>query len=379
MKSINPKTNLLEHSEAKIALYGRYLSVYLNILHRAGFVKRIFLFDFFCGEGMYENNAKGSPIIALDCIKDHYYSNRNLIPNMTVWFNDIGKSDFEDGYKVDRVKHIYDAMLIPSNVDVRFFKEDYRDIFPKAIELVKQTKDSKGLFFVDPFGYKKIKPFDIRQMLEVGDTEVLLWLPIAQMYRFAGSVMESRFSGSDSLREFLTELFGNDLPEFESAYDFVEQLRERFRTYLRDLNSYVDIFTLERDATNIYCLFFFTRNIKGYEKIIEAKWQIDKDHGKGFTLEKTPSLFSEIELSGYKQKVQVFVESAEYRTNEELYNFGLENGFLPKHTKSVLDNIDNVKIAVEVVSLDGKPAKGYYYLGDMKRRVGIRLIQKLGI
>jgi three-Cys-motif partner protein len=378
MKNINPKTNLLEHSEAKVALYGRYLSVYLTILHRAGFVKRIFLFDFFCGEGVYDNNAKGSPVIALDCIKNHYYSNNNSIPNMTVWFNDIGMSDLEDGYKVDRVERIRKSISIPSNVDVRFFKDDYRDIFPRAIELVQQTRDAKGLFFVDPFGYKMIKPLDIRQMLEIGNTEVLLWLPIAQMYRFAGSAMESQFPGSDPLREFLMELFGKNLPAFHSAHDFVEQIKGRFRAYLRDLNSYVDTFTLERDATNIYCLFFFTRNIKGYEKIIEAKWQIDKDHGRGFTLEKTPSFFSEIELSGYKQKVQAFIESSEYRTNDELLNFGLENGFLPKHTKSVLDNFDKANIVVDVVSLDGKPAKGYY-LGDMKRRVGIRLIKKLGI
>lgn len=144
MKSLNPKTSLLEHSEAKIELYGSYLSIYLNILHRAGFVKRIFVFDLFCGEGIYENSAKGSPIIALDCIRNHYYSNRNSIPNMTVWFNDIGKSELEDGYKADRVQRISEKLTIPSNVDVRFFTKDYRDIFPGAIEIVQQTRDSKG-------------------------------------------------------------------------------------------------------------------------------------------------------------------------------------------------------------------------------------------
>ena len=370
MKGINPKTNLLEHSEAKVELYGRYLSVYLNILHRAGFVKRIFVFDLFCGECIYENNSKGSPIIALDCISDHYYSNNNSIPNMTVWFNDIGKSELEDGYKVDRVKRISNSFTFPSNVDVKFFKKDYREIFPEAIELIEKTKNAKGLFFVDPFGYKIIKPLDIRQMLEIGNTEVLLWLPIAQMYRFAGAVMESQFPGADPLRDFLKELFGNTLPNFRSAYDFIEQLKDRFRAYLKDLNAYIDIFFLERDASNVYCLFFFTRNIKGYEKIIEMKWKIDKDSGKGFKLEKTQSSFNEIELSGYRQKLQAFIESSRYRTNEELYFFGLENGFLPKHTKSVLDSFTENGLIVEIVSLDGKPAKSYY-LGDKKRRVGI--------
>jgi len=209
-------------------------------------------------------------------------------------------------------------------------------------------------------------------MLEIGNTEVLLWLPIAQMYRFAGAVMENQFPGADPLRDFLKELFVNTLPSFKSAYDFIEQLKDRFRAYLKDLNAYVDIFFLERDAANVYCLFFFTRNIKGYEKIIETKWKIDKDHGKGFKLEKTQSFFSEIELSGYEQKVQAFTESSRYRTNDELYSFGLENGFLPKHTKSVLDSFVEKGLTVEIISLDGKPAKNYY-LGDRKRRVGIGL------
>jgi three-Cys-motif partner protein len=294
---------------------------------------------------------------------------------MTVWFNDIGKSELEDGYKVDRVQKIGTTLTIPSNVDVRFFKKDYREIFPEAIELVEQTRDAKGLFFIDPFGYKIIKPLDIRQMLEIGNTEVLLWLPIAQMYRFAGSVMQSQFPGSDPLRDFLKDLFGNNIPNFRSAYDFIEQLKGRFRAYLKDLGAYIDIFLLERDTTNIYCLFFFTRNIKGLEKIIETKWQIDKDFGKGFILEKTPSLFSEIELSGYKQKVQAYIESSEYRTNTELYLFGLENGFLPKHTKRILDTFDKTELIVDIISLDGKLAKSYY-LGDMSRRVGISLKTK---
>jgi three-Cys-motif partner protein len=374
MKKVNPQTSLLQHSEAKVRLYGRYLSVYLNILHRAQFVKRIFVFDLFCGEGIYENDAKGSPIIALDCLRNHYFANQNSIPNMTVWFNDIGKSKLEDGYKVDRVERISKGMFIPPNVELKFSKEDYRKIFPKAIDQIRQTRDAKGIFFVDPFGYKIIKPDDIRRMLEPGSTEVLLWLPIPQMYRFAEAVSTGDFSGSDPLRDFLKELFGSSALNFVSDYDFIEQLKGRFRAYLRDLKAFVDTFTLQRDATNTYCLFFFTRNVKGYEKMVGTKWELDKEHGKGFTLEKTLTFFSEIELSEYPQKLWAYIKSEDFRTNEELFLFGLENGFLPKHTKSVLDSWKNSGQNIEVVGLDGKPVRGYY-IDNLKRRVGFRVIE----
>jgi three-Cys-motif partner protein len=376
MKRVNAKTYLLEHSEAKVKLYGRYLSVYLNVLHRAQFVKRIFVFDLFCGEGIYENEAKGSPLIALDCIRNHYFANQNSCPNMTVWFNDNGMSEIEDGIsKVDRVRKVSSTIFRPENVKIEFRKENYEEIYPKAIELVAQAKDSKGLFFIDPFGYKAIKPDDIRKMLESGKTEVFLWLPIAQMYRFADSALRLGFPGSEPLKIFLNELFGKSIPYFQSPQDFIEQLKGRFRAYLKDLNTFVDTFILERDPSNVYCLFFFTRNIRGYEKMLEAKWTVDPSHGKGHSLEKTISLFDETELSGYHQKLLAFIDSAEYRTNAELYLFGLENGFLPKHTKGVLDGWKKNETKFEVISLDNKPVRGYYIEYNSERRVAFRLVK----
>ena len=97
MQQPNPKTNLLEHSEAKVKLYGKYLAVYLSIMHHVQYVKQVFVFDLFCGEGIYENDAKGSPIIALDTIRNHYFANQKRCPNMTLWFNDNGISEIERG------------------------------------------------------------------------------------------------------------------------------------------------------------------------------------------------------------------------------------------------------------------------------------------
>jgi three-Cys-motif partner protein len=378
MQRVNPKTYLLEHSEAKVKLYGRYLSVYLNVLHRAQFVKRIFLFDLFCGEGVYENEAKGSPIIALDCIKNHYFANQNSSPNITMWFNDNGMSEVEVGIsKIDRVKNISTAIFKPQNVDIEFYNKNYEEIYPKAIELVEQTNESKGLFFVDPFGYKAIKPEDIHKMLESGKTEVFLWLPIAQMYRFADSALRSGFPGSEPLKAFLGALFGNAIPNFQSPQDFIEQIKNRFRDYLKQLNTFVDTFVLERNASNVYCLFFFTRNIRGYEKMLEAKWSVDPNHGKGHSIEKTISLFDEIELSGYHRKLLKFIEDANHRTNKDLYHFGLENGFLPKHTKGVLDSWKNNNKRFEVIPLDNKPVRGYYIEYNSKRLVAFKFPNSL--
>lgn len=302
MNQPDPKTNLLEHSEAKVKLYGTYLSKYLNILARNQYVQKIFLFDLLCGEGIYSGGEKGSPLIALEAIKDHYYANNQSSPNMTVWLNDIGSSEIEKGLlKINRVEKFGQSIYRPSNVIVEFFNEDYETIYPKAVKLVNTTRKAKGLFFIDPYGYKTIKPDDIRMMLSGNNTEVLLWLPASFMYRFANTVMHSDFSGGEPLREFIFTLFGNNPRIFKSIYDFIEQITESFRIFLKDLDIFVDTFTLERGGGNIYCLFFFTSHIKGYEIMLETKWSMDENRGKGFTANKAPS-FSEVQLSGYPQK-----------------------------------------------------------------------------
>ena len=168
MTKDNQKVNLLEHSEAKVKLYGRYLAEYLRVLYQANFVKRVFIFDLFCGEGIYQNgDKKGSPIIAIESISNHYYENNNKSLNITLWLNVFGKSDIDNGiFKVERVEKIVSGMFVPSNTKIEYKKEDFRNIYPEAISLLNKTKDSKGLFFIDPFGYKMIKPNDIRKMLE---------------------------------------------------------------------------------------------------------------------------------------------------------------------------------------------------------------------
>src|SRR6187397_1696551 len=96
---------MLEHSKAKVELYGRYLSIYLNVISRAPFIKKIFLFDLFAGEGKYLNNEKGSPIVTMECIKNHYYSNNETCPNIDVFLNDNEKSEIEpELYKIERIK-----------------------------------------------------------------------------------------------------------------------------------------------------------------------------------------------------------------------------------------------------------------------------------
>lgn len=374
----NAQTNLLEHSEAKVRLYGEYLSAYLSVLGEVSTIQKVLLFDVLCGEGIYENGAKGSPLIALDVLEQHYSRQGNTRPKLEILFNDLEYSQIEKNTpKIDRVKRFSQKYSLPKTVKIDFSQKDYEQVLPELIAKVNNQNKVKALFFIDPYGYKGIKPADLENILSNGNTEILLFLPIAQMYRFKDPALEKKTSGSEPLRLFLSELF-KTTPNFSSVYDFISQLKKQFRAYLSPHKIYVDTFSIERDASNIYCLFFFTSSIRGYEKMLETKWRVDPTSGKGFTREKTLSFLNEVEMSGYDKKLENYIFESKHRTNQEIFEFGLGNGFLPKHSNEILKLLREKHIGFEVFPLDDKPVrKSATYISDRKRKVGIRIKRTL--
>lgn len=369
MNAGDVKIDLAEHSQAKVALYGRYWSIYLNILSRVSSVDQIFLFDVMCGEGIYANGRRGSPIIALDAIEDHYRRNENTCPNCSIWFNDNGLSEIEDRkYKIDRVREAAATIFCPSNVNIRYTNEDYENILPEILRTVGAAPQSKGLLFVDPYGYKMIKPAEIREALRNPNIEMLLFLPASHMYRFASKAISAPFAGGKHLADFLQELFPGGVPKFSSPEDFITQLQAGFRIFLAGQQRYVCRFTMKHGA-NTYCLLFFTSSLRGLEKMVEAQWSIDKTFGEGYDPHNTPPMFGAFGLSDWENELEVFIKSANSRTNEEIFVFSLENGRLPKHSNEILRNWLKTRPDFKVDALDGREIRrNSAYIGNRQGR-----------
>jgi hypothetical protein len=107
--------------------------------------------------------------------------------------------------------------------------------------------------------------------------------------------------------------------------------------------------------------------------MVEAKWRWDRSLGEGHRVDQAPMFFSAYELKDYPGKVLEYIKNGhDGRTNEELFRFGYENGFLPSHTKKVLDE-NSAKI--DVKSLDGFEVRGRY-IGDKNRKIRFRYIEE---
>ncbi len=372
----NSQINMYEHSKAKVDLFKRYFSIYLNVISRTSFVNKIYLYDLFAGEGRYSDGEKGSPVVAMECIASHYFNNGSTCPNIDVWRNDFSKSQIEtDKFKIDRVKDFVDKIYRPDNVNVDFTKIDSSQILSEIdTRLNKLKKDERALLFIDPWGYKDIKPKELKSILANGKTEIILFLPISFMYRFANkALIDEGFAGGKPLEEFLKELFVGKMPDTNNQIKFIDAIKEEFKIYTS--LKYVDTFTIERENNNFFCLFFFTNNKTGYSKMLDAKWKFDEQSGRAFELKHNPlqtSMFDAVTEVDYVSQIKDFLKFRKSATNQELFDYGLEKGFLPKHTKQVLDELKK-KDSLIIEALDNQPIKGYYLDDKNERKIKFKL------
>jgi hypothetical protein len=118
-------------------------------------------------------------------------------------------------------------------------------------------------------------------------------------------------------------------------------------------------------------LFFISSSIYGFEKILEVKWELDEDNGRGF---KTPplqkGLFDDQFAEETKEENAAILESIllellqEPKTNIQIYEETLKHGFLPKHTNEVFKKWqqNNPKFKVFDITTGKEARKRSYYI-----------------
>lgn len=362
------------HSRAKVELFQKYLGTYLNILERATGIDHLKFFDLCAGEGVYADGGKGSPVAIMETIKDHYFSNGKKCIAIDVYLNDPGASDVEPGrMKIERVKEAIGQIYRPSTVKVHYGASDYSEILDDVKEQVGNLKaNERCIVFIDPWGYKDIKPDDLVELMQNGRTEVLLFLPTADMHRFTDvALSDADFPGGRPLRHFLQALYGNSSPDSSTSLAFTDSLLKRFR--LLPGIKFADKFTLEREKGRLFCLYFFASHPLGLRKMLEAKWAMDEQYGRGFSIpDPQLGLFDGYQHSSdYPDLLKAELVQRDGMLNAELRDFGLGQGYLPKHTKALLEQWLKEGI-LEVIALDGLPVKGLY-LDNEERKVKIKL------
>lgn len=349
------KKYMYNHSKAKVKLLEKYLEKYLNIISNDGHTKRIHLFDLFCGEGIYENNGEGSPLVILKALKNLHYLNvakNKDIPQVDIYLND------KDDLKIEKLKQIINEKKLHDEKFGRliFRAKDYKDLINNISKYITNFSNEKAFIFIDPYGYKDIRASELKKLLSSKKSEVLLFLPTQFMYRF------DERGTPQALIEIIEELVDlKDWKQTTSVFDFINQFKVKLRNYFGD-GFFVDTFTIQKDEATVFCLFFFSSHIRGFEKMLETKWQIDEDEGKGWKYESTGNLFTTLKVNELEEKLVEYIRTHNNISNGDVYKFSLELGFLPKHVVEVFTKLQKDN-AIEITSnTNTKVRKGAFYI-----------------
>lgn len=368
---------MYEHSEVKVKLLQTYLQSYFNILNNSKFVGDVHYYDLFCAEGIYSNGGKGSPIIVLEAIKNSYYSLKSKNGQSGKFhclFNDIDLS------KINILKNNIEnhKLHYPEIGSINFENKDYQVLCPEVSNRIKSIKkNEKAFVFIDPYGYKEIRISDIKSLLENGKSEVLLFLPTHFMFRF------SENGTPESLYDFITEIVPeNEWPKSKTGLEFIDNLKDAFKKYLGD-SFFVDTFVITREKNQFFCLFFFTSHIYGFDRMLDAKWKLDEEDGRGWKYNaSSDNLFSCIEKEPNTKKFEdallAFLKG-EPKSNKEIYEFTLRNSHLTTHTNQILKKWqgENTLIANNPDGSTGRKSSFYLSYQDYKKDKPIKLFLSL--
>jgi three-Cys-motif partner protein len=296
--------------------------------------KRIQIFDFFAGMGKDENEIAGSPLIILNELNRWKTLIQENKIDVQLIFNEFEHQSFEA--LEFNTKEVEDLNVYSLNRYNKDFKVIFDEFYPSM-------KSTANFLFLDQNGIKQITEEVFKDIIELKQTDFIF---------FISSSFIKRFADSESFQKYL-KITKQDL-QGKSYYHIHRIVLEYYRTLIPNSKKYyIAPFSIKKPA-GIYGLIFGSNHIYGLEKFLSVCWKHDKLTGEAnFDIDnekidvKSPSLFEEFNIP---KKIQVFEEQLKnkiligsLKTNLDVYTFSLEEGFLPKHTNKVLNELRNEK------------------------------------
>jgi three-Cys-motif partner protein len=357
---MTPLPKMVPHTAAKHLLLKRYLDRWFPILGK--YNQRINYIDGFAGPGEYEGGEPGSPLLAIEAAKYHV-EHGTLGPNVTINFIFVEANP-------DYARHLQgklDALAHPPQFKAGIIEGEFADVIGGRLDaLEKESKVLAPTFaFVDPFGFSGI-PFDLMaRILANPKCEVFVNIMIEFINRFL------EHPNDKVLAHFPTTFGTNEVLDIpKQAGDRAKAILSLYRRQLASKAKFVGRFDMHgRNDQKTYSLFFASNSPKGFEKMKEAMWSVDKAEGGRFSdfepgaaeqtsLFQFAALWEEILARFRGQRVPM----------SQVEQFVIEQtDYLPQHARSVFKDMEEGgRISVE-------PVAGY------KRRKGTFKSDKVNI
>jgi len=211
--------------------------------------------------------------------------------------------------------------------------------------------------FLDQSGIKQITSNTFEELVSFPATDFMF---------FISSSILRRFISVDGVRQHFPTMSSAEIKAL-SLTDVHRYVCQHYQEFVPpNKEFYLAPFSIKKGA-NIYGIIFGSSTLLGLEKFLKVCWNKDNISGEANydidddILRKGETLFKEYNISrkidAFREQLITFLQ--DFKSNNELYKFTLENGCLPKHTGAILKELQNNG------RLEPKPAdtrKGSFYL-----------------
>ncbi len=292
------------------------------------------LYDFFAGPGKDARGVKGSPLIIIEEVKG--YLKDTTKPHaqgvkVSLYFNDDEKDKYLELDKA--IKGEEDSSLFSVEVE----NKDFGDVFERKFPLL-SAPHTANLVILDQSGIKHVTEDVFKRLIDCRATDVLFFTSSAIIKRFAGEQAIIRYFPGIS-KERIKELEAGQIHRFVCKY---------YRGLIPDGKEYyLAPFSIKKDA-NVYGVIFGTNSLRGLKKFLNVCWRVDPKTGEanypidgdiaynGLTLFKECNAFKK--QDDFRQNLIAEIRRGR-KTNNDIYKYCLENGFLPAHVNNILKKL----------------------------------------
>lgn len=374
----------------KLELMEHFLEEWIRVFTNDPYYKsqEIFILDLFAGKGRDSKNRNGSPLIILSKLTKICNKIREDKIKLTFILNEYNQNNYNE--LTNNISLFFDQCkkencTCPQATpkcypfDVIIKNEDFQNYFNSEVYPFFSKKPLPAFIFIDQFGIKYVSEEIFLKLTEFKKADVLFFISSNFIKRFADNQEFQKFLGIKK------ESFKESEPEHCHRV-VVEYYRELIKTSNKEY--YIAPFSLKKkNQKNYYGLVFGSNNLMGLEKFLKSAWKLDQYTGEASydidndavrnnqlnMFENNDSTKKDIK---FKSDIEKFLLTP--RTNREIYEFTLVNGFLPKHTKEFLKQLNSCN-RLRVSSLDSnidKPRQNSFYIEyKPKKNISIQLQQ----
>ncbi len=229
---------------------------------------RLLFIDGFAGPGRYEGGEDGSPIIALNALREH---RAKIALKAEVVFLFIEKDTARADYLRALLKEqdFTPPPIVKQQVITSAFEETLTEVLDN-IDAQRRIL-APAFVMIDPFGVSDTPMSVIERILKNPKSEVY----VSFMYEFI-----RRFIGRPEFEPHLDSLFGTErwreARDTNDAHENKRFLQDLYANQLKKAGArYIVHFELYDGNRHVYSIFFGTKNLDACDLMKQAIWKVD--------------------------------------------------------------------------------------------------------